>query len=118
MHDIGVFFSLQSLPMSLTIVLINNSGGGIFSFLPISEQKDIFETYFATEHSFHLGKVVEAMGISVQAISSMEDLKIELQNPVQGISVLEVFTNRDINRAEHQTISRFISETLESLELS
>ena len=115
MHDIGVLFSLQALAISLTIILINNSGGGIFSFLPISKQKDIFETYFATSHQFRLWKIAEEMGISAKKISSLEELQKEVQNPEKGISFLEVFTNREQNIQEHQDIKASIIKELEEL---
>lgn len=118
MHDIGVLFSIQALPISLTIILINNSGGGIFSFLPISQipkQKETFEKYFATSHSFKLAKVARAIGITTKTITSMEDLKFQVQNPSQGISLLEIFTDREKNIADHQNIKTLITKELRSL---
>ena len=34
----------------LTIVILNNDGGGIFGHLPIAEREDVFEKYFLTPH--------------------------------------------------------------------
>ena len=43
-HDLGGLLAARRLGLSLTIVLINNDGGGIFSFLPVATQADAFET--------------------------------------------------------------------------
>lgn len=117
MHDIGVLFSLQAINVSLTIVLINNSGGGIFSFLPVSKEEDVFETHFATKHSFELAPVVQAMGIKVQSLESMTELKTALEQPIQGLSFLEIRTDREQNYREHQDIKRCIITQLKALDI-
>ena len=117
MHDMGTLFSLQATSVSLTIVLINNSGGGIFSFLPVSKEEDVFETHFATKHSFGLAPVAQAMGIHVQSISSMLELKIGLEQPKQGLSILEIRTDRGQNYREHQAIVQDVISQLKALDI-
>ncbi len=58
MGDVALLHDLNSLSMvsqcgqPLCIVVINNQGCGIFHFLPISQQADVFEDYFVTPHRF------------------------------------------------------------------
>ena len=47
-HDIGGLLAARRLGLKLTIVLINNDGGGIFNFLPVSSQGAAFEQHIAT----------------------------------------------------------------------
>jgi 2-succinyl-5-enolpyruvyl-6-hydroxy-3-cyclohexene-1-carboxylate synthase len=53
LHDLNSLPLLRSIPQPLVIIVVNNRGGGIFSFLPIAEYKDVFETYFGTPHDFN-----------------------------------------------------------------
>ena len=47
-HDIGGLLAGRRLGLELTIVLLNNDGGGIFHFLPVSREHDAFEQHVAT----------------------------------------------------------------------
>lgn len=49
-HDIGGLLAGRRLALALTVVLINNDGGGIVWFLPVSTQTDVFEEHVATPH--------------------------------------------------------------------
>src|SRR5438067_4872595 len=49
-HDIGGLLAARRHSLSLTIVLLNNDGGGIFHFLPVASQRDAFEEHVATPH--------------------------------------------------------------------
>ena len=44
-HDIGGLLAARRPELELTIVLLNNDGGGIFHFLPVSGQTDAFEEH-------------------------------------------------------------------------
>ena len=46
---------MHTLDAPMVIVLLNNDGGGIFSFLPIADHPDVFERYFATPHGMTFG---------------------------------------------------------------
>ena len=48
LHDLNSLSMLRDLPVPLIIVLLNNGGGGIFSFLPIAEFKEGFEKFWGT----------------------------------------------------------------------
>ena len=50
LHDIGGLLAARRLELAITIVLLNNDGGGIFHFLPVATQTDAFEDHVATPH--------------------------------------------------------------------
>ena len=49
-HDLGALLSATRLKLALTVVLVDNAGGGIFDFLPVASQTDAFEEHVATPH--------------------------------------------------------------------
>jgi len=95
LHDSNGFLLSGRLKGSLTIVLINNNGGGIFEHLPIAGFQPPFEEFFATPQSVDFGKLCAAHGvdhIAVRDAAHLSDLVAEL--PSAGVRVLEVTTDR------------------------
>ena len=94
LHDTNGFLIKQFMG-HLTIVLINNNGGGIFEMLPISQYEPPFEEFFATPQNIDFARLCATYGVEHQKINNWEQLQ-QLLNPLpdQGIRVLEVPTNR------------------------
>lgn len=65
--DLGFHYDINALQVAvqnkipITIILINNNGGGIFNFLPISQNEN-FEKYFQTPLNIKFSKIVKAFG--------------------------------------------------------
>jgi 2-succinyl-5-enolpyruvyl-6-hydroxy-3-cyclohexene-1-carboxylate synthase len=109
LHDTNGFLLRQKFIGSLTIILINNNGGGIFEMLPISQFEPLFEDFFATPQNINFQDVCHTYGIEYHSISQWTDL-IHLLNtlPKQGIRVLEVPTDR-------KNDAKWLSKTLKQL---
>jgi pimeloyl-ACP methyl ester carboxylesterase/L-alanine-DL-glutamate epimerase-like enolase superfamily enzyme/uncharacterized membrane protein len=82
LHDLNAFHHLSSrskkpLP-PLTTIIVNNDGGGIFSFLPVAKfGNDVgFEEFFGTPtNAFSFGKGAEAFGLPYENASNFDDFK-------------------------------------------
>jgi 2-succinyl-5-enolpyruvyl-6-hydroxy-3-cyclohexene-1-carboxylate synthase len=72
---------------NLTIIVVDNDGGGIFSTLGQRGSKG-FETIFGTPHGIDIASVVKSFGISSQQISSAKELHIALQQIHSGLHVI------------------------------
>lgn len=95
LHDGGGLFLSQKLKGSLTIILVNNSGGGIFEFLPVSNQDDLFEEYFGTPQDVDVKAYCEGFGIPHKELQDWSALETELASiQGSGVRVLEIKTNR------------------------
>jgi 2-succinyl-5-enolpyruvyl-6-hydroxy-3-cyclohexene-1-carboxylate synthase len=95
LHDTNGFLLPPKLSGSLTIVLINNRGGGIFEHLPIAEFDPPFEDYFATPQHVDFAKLCSAYGIAHVMVRDWAHFTEVVSNlPAGGIRVLEVRTNR------------------------
>lgn len=105
LHDTNALLTVGELKGSLTIVLTNNQGGGIFEQLPVSTIKDSFERFFATPQSVHLDILCQAYGVKHQQVQNWDTLiKAIKVLPKQGVRVIEVPTNRKADKEQLQTL--------------
>lgn len=95
LHDTNGFLLRSQFAGHLTIVLIDNNGGGIFEMLPISQFEPPFETFFATPQSVNFAQLCTTYGIEHELITSWQQLERRLKHlPDKGIRVLEIRTGR------------------------
>ena len=95
LHDTNGFLSVPKFSGSLTIVLINNDGGGIFGHLPVAQFEPPFEEFFATPQQADFRKLAAAYGcrhVTVQDWRHFAQLLVKL--PARGVRVLELRTDR------------------------
>jgi 2-succinyl-5-enolpyruvyl-6-hydroxy-3-cyclohexene-1-carboxylate synthase len=95
LHDVNGFLMRNKFVGHLTIVLINNNGGGIFENLLISTFDPPFEEFFGTPQNIDFSKLCATYEIEHALIYSWEKLAQRLNPlPTTGIRVLELRTNR------------------------
>ena len=109
MHDFGVLFTLSKWIIPLTIVVINNRGGGIFSHLPIQKETDVFEEFFATAHEHELAPIVQKMGISTYQIANIDALEKCLKEAPSHVRFIEIQTDRNQNIEQHQQLKQTLN---------
>lgn len=98
--DLAFYYDLNALQIAkenkipIIIFLINNDGGGIFSFLPISKNKN-FKKYFQTPLNINFKLLVEAFYGNYFLPENIEDLKrfFNLSLESKYFSVIEIKTN-------------------------
>jgi len=103
--DLSFFYDSNALwnnyiPKDFRIILINNSGGGIFRILPGNKNTDNFDTYFETKHSLTATHLCKMYDFEYQSVSASDQLKNSLKNFYKNGSqpkLLEVFTPSKIN---------------------
>ncbi len=100
-HDIGGLIAARRLGLDLTIVVINNDGGGIFHFLPVSGETDAFEEHVATPHGLDLAKVAALYGLDHTHVDTAAELTEALPRP----GIIEVRTSRPENLALHRSLA-------------
>ena len=98
LHDSNALLFSSYFQGSLTIILINNDGGGIFEHLPIAQHK-AFEKCFATPQSCSFQKLCEAHGIDYKSPSTWKEIIQEIETPLSsGIRLIEIITDRKKNK--------------------
>jgi 2-succinyl-5-enolpyruvyl-6-hydroxy-3-cyclohexene-1-carboxylate synthase len=105
LHDLNGLWPLGRYDLSLTVVLVNNDGGGIFSFLPQRRLiTDRFEEWWGTPHGLDLRPAVELHGGRHQLLPLDGRTAIAEALARPGLDVLELRTDRDRNVALHEQI--------------
>jgi 2-succinyl-5-enolpyruvyl-6-hydroxy-3-cyclohexene-1-carboxylate synthase len=107
LHDIGGLVAARRLGLELTIVALNNDGGGIFHFLPVSEAGAAFEEHVATPHGLSLERVAALFELDYVAARAEQELHRALDAAVGAdrVTLIEVQTDRAENLALHRRLA-------------
>jgi 2-succinyl-5-enolpyruvyl-6-hydroxy-3-cyclohexene-1-carboxylate synthase len=113
-HDLNGLLAAKLHGLEATIVLLNNDGGGIFSFLPQAEHREHFETLFGTPHGLDFRPAVEMYGGRFERVDGWPAFRAALQSVGEGgLRVVEVPTDRTRNVELHREIFAAVSVALE-----
>jgi 2-succinyl-5-enolpyruvyl-6-hydroxy-3-cyclohexene-1-carboxylate synthase len=111
-HDANGLIGVLDRGVDLRIVVLDNDGGGIFSFLPQASELPVerFEQLFGTPHGTDLASLAGAHRVPVAQISSVAQLCAELREP--GPRLLHVRTDRAANVAAHTAIHEAVQHAI------
>jgi 2-succinyl-5-enolpyruvyl-6-hydroxy-3-cyclohexene-1-carboxylate synthase len=114
LHDLGALQIAARHATDLCVVLINNDGGGIFSFLPQAGVGEAFEPFFGTPHGLDVEPAVRMCGGEYTRVRSLDALDAALRSGAgrSGLRVLEVRTRRQQSVMQHR---RIVARALEAL---
>ncbi len=121
-HDSNGLLAAQRFGDSInaTIVVINNDGGGIFSFLPQVEQPEHFEELFGTPHGLEFHHLAAMYGLSheITKTASSFDAAVAKSLAQPGVSLVEVRTDRDLNLRAHAELWQQVADSLNAATLA
>ncbi len=119
-HDTNGMWAAYRYNLNLKIVLINNTGGGIFSFLPQQSliASDDFEEWWGAPHNVKLEALVEAFRGKYKALEVDENMHEALFQLLAepGFAVLEIKTDRSENLAMHRQYWREATDIVSVIE--
>ncbi len=83
-HDIGGLLASKRLGLKLTIVLLDNEGGGIFDFLPVSRaamarEDDVYTDHIATPTGLDFAKAAELYGLEYERVERIPQFRVALE---------------------------------------
>ncbi len=105
LHDGNALLLAAGFRGRLTVVVVNNAGGGIFNHLPVSDSPH-FESLWGTEQRADIGKLCGAFATTHVAIRDWAHLRRELALDRPGVRVLEVRTDRARDSAHRKRAFR------------
>ena len=110
LHDLGGLLAARRAGAELTVVCVNNGGGGIFDFLPVADaaEPEAFEEHIATPSGVDLALVAALAGLRHTVARSSE----EVQTAAAGPGLIEIPTDRAENLRLHREISERIAVQL------
>ncbi len=119
-HDAGGLLAAGRHGLSLVVVVVNDEGGGIFSYLPVAEHAEAgaFEELFRVRHGADLGELSRGYGASHVRAGSWEHFRAAVKEGLAsaGVSVVELPVDRDRNVAHHRELQRAVAASLVGLE--
>ncbi|PSL31132.1 2-succinyl-5-enolpyruvyl-6-hydroxy-3-cyclohexene-1-carboxylate synthase [Planomicrobium soli] len=114
LHDMNGLIASKMQATDLTIIIMNNDGGGIFSYLPQSQEERHFEELFGTPTGLTFGEAAKMYDADYAAVETKEQLVSALRTPKQKqVKIIEVFTDRQENVQVHRRLWERLNEELE-----
>ena len=131
-HDIGGLLAARRLDLPLTIVLLDNAGGGIFDFLPISAaplaraaapgedpgEQDIFTRHIATPTGLDFADAARLYGLGHERVDDVVAFRGALERALSAqpprASIVEVRGKRDRNVALHRRLWTSVAAALDA----
>jgi 2-succinyl-5-enolpyruvyl-6-hydroxy-3-cyclohexene-1-carboxylate synthase len=113
-HDIGGLLAGARLGIPLTIVVIDNAGGGIFDFLPVGQAGGAaYEEHVLTPTGLEVERAAALYGAGYRAVEDLAQLRAALAEPAaSGTTILHARTERAANVALHRRIWAAVSDAL------
>ncbi len=114
LHDVSGLVNLPETPC--TFVVVDNGGGGIFSFLPqaTSVEPAVFEQLFGTPPSSDISEVARGFGLPIQDVSALSQLESVLAGPASIPALVRVrVPGRAQNVALHDAINQAVRLALQ-----
>jgi 2-succinyl-5-enolpyruvyl-6-hydroxy-3-cyclohexene-1-carboxylate synthase len=118
LHDSTALIGVQQRDVNLTIVVIDNDGGGIFSFLPQASALagDRFEQLFGTPHGVKVEELAAVHGIASLTVDAPEALAPALRATAdaEGTWLVVARTDRAENVRVHDDLNAAVAAALEA----
>lgn len=114
LHDSNGFLATRYQDCNLTVIVMNNDGGGIFSYLPQSKVEAHYEDLFGTPTHLGFKQLAEMYELDYTNVSTTVDFKAKLAEPkTRPVRLIEVMTNREDNVVAHRALWQSISARLD-----
>jgi len=119
--DLAMLHDLNSLPLlkqaNVTIIVLNNNGGGIFHMLPIALPDQSFEKVLGTPHDLDFQKIADQFQIPYSKVESCDQFQqiFHQASATQGPYILEVQTDRQQNAQLHHKLFKSAINAIEPI---
>jgi len=105
LYDITALEVATRMEIPVTIIVLNNNGGGIFNHLPQAAFPNHFERLFGTPHGLGFRELAAAFKVPSLLAENFEQLRTAVASPAKGPRLIEVVTDRENEvRLHHQAL--------------
>lgn len=117
LHDLNSLALLSRSQHPITVVVLNNNGGGIFDHLPIADRADIFEKYFVTPHGLEFKNAAGMFNLPYIRVEDMPSFAMAFNESQQSrrSSIIEVILDRSQSLSFHRSIVSKIVNAIDKL---
>lgn len=102
LYDINSLAQIKKAKYPVILIVINNGGGGIFSFLPIGQIKPVCEEYFAAAHEMDFHYAANLFDLPYYHPQNKQDWEEIFSESDCGSCIIEVKTDRQENHDLHK----------------
>jgi 2-succinyl-5-enolpyruvyl-6-hydroxy-3-cyclohexene-1-carboxylate synthase len=142
-YDMGGLLAAKRLGLKLTIVLLNNEGGGIFDFLPVAgaptardsghghgpgsgsgsgatghreTSQDLYTHHIATPTGLDFAQAATLYGLSHETVTDVIGFRAALERAIAAprSAIVEVRTERDVNVELHRRVWSAVAGAISS----
>ncbi|CAM5218646.1 2-succinyl-5-enolpyruvyl-6-hydroxy-3-cyclohexene-1-carboxylate synthase OS=Ureibacillus acetophenoni OX=614649 GN=menD PE=3 SV=1 [Ureibacillus acetophenoni] len=115
LHDVNAFIATRYQPCNITVIVLNNDGGGIFSYLSQSTVKEYYEDLFGTPTALQFEQVAQMYDMEYTQVNELNEMNnLFNQENDKPLRLIEVFTDRQENVAAHRRLWQKIHSELNS----
>ncbi len=131
-HDIGGLLAARRLGLKLTIVLLDNGGGGIFDFLPVAgnalarerepdsgalttaSEPDIFTNHIATPTGLEFADAAKLYGLDHERVKDVASFRAALERALasERSAIVEVRGDRRENVRLHARVWQAVADAV------
>ena len=106
----------KAYALNATIIVINNDGGAIFSFLPQANYPDVFEQYFGTPHGLTFQHTAALYGLGYQKVEDWSTFRRVVVDSLtnDGTNIIEVPGNRALNVSLHRQVGNAVTAAIQA----
>ncbi|MFT4050572.1 MAG: 2-succinyl-5-enolpyruvyl-6-hydroxy-3-cyclohexene-1-carboxylic-acid synthase [Solirubrobacterales bacterium] len=108
LYDASALAIAKRHELPITIVCVDNGGGGIFSFLPVAAHEQHFEELIATPPGVDIEAVARAYGMDYSAPQASDALIEAASRP----GLVHVKTDRTENKTQHDRVASHVLESV------
>jgi 2-succinyl-5-enolpyruvyl-6-hydroxy-3-cyclohexene-1-carboxylate synthase len=104
LHDLNSLQFVKNSKIPVVIFVLNNNGGGIFSFLPIAKYQENFENFFGTPHNLEFQKAASLFGLEYHKPENLSELISYYRDTLKSKQscIIEIKSDRQSNYQMHQ----------------
>lgn len=115
LHDASGLIATRYQDCHLTILVMNNDGGGIFSYLPQSTVEEHYENLFGTPTALEFRDIAKMYDMEYFEVEQLEELfpKFAAQQN-KPMRLIEIFTDREENVYAHRALWQQINKGLKT----
>ncbi len=108
LYDAPALAIAKQYDIDITVVCVDNDGGGIFSFLPLAEHSEHFEELTATPPAVDVAAVAGAYGLAVTEPQNADELRAAAQQP----GFIRLRTERRANKLAHDRVASRVHDAV------
>lgn len=116
-HDMNGFLAAKMYGLNLLVLVINNDGGGIFSFLPQAEEERHFEELFGTPHGLDFEHTAALYGAGYACPMTWKEVDeaIRSWSDHPDFRIIEIKTNRTYDVETYRELVKDVSREIRAL---